>query len=84
MSYVTDVLKHFAGAKPETLNSLGVILDVAEKEHAKAVADAPDAQLAERARARAAKDGIGYSEAERLVLAEDPALGRAYREWRLK
>lgn len=41
-----------------------------------------DVELAETAKARAAKDGIKYAEAEKLVLAENPELAERYQAQR--
>ena len=40
----------------------------------------PDVELAERTKARMEKDGLGYAEAMRLELAEDPALAERYHD----
>lgn len=46
------------------------------------VTERPDVQLAERIKARQERDGVGWSEAERLELSEDPALASRYADWR--
>lgn len=42
----------------------------------------PSVELAEKGKARAAKDGISWVKASRLVLAEDPDLQKRYDLWR--
>jgi len=43
----------------------------------------PSVELAEKAKARAAKDGLKYAAAEKLVLAEDPDLKTRYFDYRV-
>ena len=46
------------------------------------VTERPDVQLTERIKARQERDGVGWSEAERLELSEDPALASRYADWK--
>ena len=43
----------------------------------------PSVELAEKSKARAAKGGTSYAEAERLELSENSDLAMRYREWRM-
>jgi len=84
-----DALLKLAESDPESFASIldarkGVkLVDTSEKgegaapDEPKEYAD-PSIELAEKAAARAEKDGIGYGEAMSLVLADEPALAERY------
>ena len=70
-------------AKRENLNLLAA-RRLATERHPKVAArylteERPDMVLAERTKVRMEKDGIGYSKAMGLTLAEDPALAERYK-----